>query len=188
MKIDIFKNVEKKFAPFDGNILRLNMNGEKVPISVIREIVEKIFLYLGRNNLCGKIYRYDDWLQHDGLLFYKKRFTYKKIKRILNDNKSFYNSRNEDYLVRRGYYDSRSRWYVRVYVLDRIYLKKGEELWGDFDISISDYHIHKLKEIIENKYSVKLGIEEAYTYFQRINVANNQLNSSTDSQCIIFQS
>ncbi|AQR96544.1 hypothetical protein [Clostridium saccharoperbutylacetonicum] len=188
MKIDILKNVEKKLTPFDGNILRLNMNGEKVPISVIREIVEEIFLYLGRNNLCGKIYRYDDWLQHDGPLFYKERFTYKKLKQILNNNKSFYNSRNGDDLVRRGYYDSRSRWYVRVYILDRIDLKKGEELWGDFDISISDYHIYKLKEIIENEYSVKLGIEEAYTYFQRINVANSQLDISSDINCIEFQS
>lgn len=176
MKIDILKNVEKKLAPFDGYVLKINMNGEKVSIGVIREMVEKIFLYLGRNNLCGKIHRYDDWLQHDGLLFYKERFTYKKLKRILKNNKSFYNSRHGDYLVRRGYYDSRNRWYMRVYVSDSIDLKTGEELWGDFDISISDYHIYKLKEILENEYSIKLGIEDAYTYFQRINVANIQLD------------
>lgn len=178
MKNNIVESFEKKFKPFDGNVLRINMNGEKVPIGVIREMVEKIFLYLGRNNLCGKIYKYDDWLQHDGLLFHKERFTYKKLKQILKNNKSFYNSRHGDNLVRRGYYDSRNRWYMRVYVSDMIDLRTGEELWGDFDISISDYHIYKLKKIIENEYPIKLGIEDAYKYFQRINVANIQLDIS----------
>lgn len=176
MKNNIVESFEKRFKPFDGNVLRINMNGEKVPIGVIREIVEKIFLYLGRNNLCGKIYKYDDWLQHDGLLFHKERFTYKKLKQILKNNKSFYNSRHGDDFVRRGYYDSRNRWYMRVYVSDVKDLKTEEGLWGDFDISISDYHIYKLKEIIENEYSIKLGIEDAYTYFQRINVGNIQLD------------
>lgn len=170
MNTALLEKIERKCPPFNGNVLKVNMNGEKISLKILREVIGTIFLYLGKSGLQGKLFKCDDWLQHDGLLFDGDRYTYKKLKQTLKNNNTFYNSRHEDHLVRKGYYDSQNRWYVRVYIADKNDLKLGEDLYGDFDISISDYHILKLKEIIENKYSIKLNIEDAYTYFRRINV------------------
>lgn len=116
----------------------------------MRIIVKDIFIYLRNNNSAQDIFICRDWLQHDGVLLRKKKSFYKKIKKIFKDDQVFYESRQGDYAVRTGYYDSNHQWYLRVYIVDGYDLREGEDFCGIFDISIATPHTKNIQNIIES--------------------------------------
>ena len=170
---EIFDRMQKGLMPFKGYILRVDMNGERIPLRTLREIIQDIFVYFEQHGLIGReIFKCADWLQHDGFLSCKEKYSYKKIAKVLKSDEFFYESRRGEHAVRTGYYNSMHRWYIRVYIVDKYDRRKDEDFCGDFDLSICDEHIMRIKSMIEVKYFVRLTLKNAQEYFQRITIRN----------------
>ena len=88
-----------------------------VAIEELRAALIRIARYLQEKAPHQPLIQYEDWWQHDGLHFEKKRIQLSDLFFYLSTNKSLLESVSEDFEVRVGISDTDHRWYLR-YIVD----------------------------------------------------------------------
>ena len=115
-----------------------------VPLSTLRLDLLRIARFLQDKVTSSQLIQYDDWWQHDGLHFDKKRISLSDLFAYLETNKTLHESVPDDFEVRVGISDERTSWYLR-YIVD--WDESEKDLEGSYDFSVPTEWVNQIRSM-----------------------------------------
>ena len=158
----MFKNlIEKVFGPNfslpSGTSFFLH---EFVPDEMLLRTLQEATRFLNSVAVDQNLYQFDDWLEHDGLHFYKRRLKFPDLERIVSNQGALTRSMPGDFAVRIGLAPTDQSWYFRFYV--------DEKNEGDFGLTLPPSIASSIRPILAEVHGDNLGEQDANSYFERI--------------------
>lgn len=206
MDAEIFNKYKEGTSPFDGETIHTPMPEIKnldrlkpfysekaieylisrgsmplvnLTFEQLKHGINIIFKFLSSNNLIDEIYTCDDWLEHDGCLLKKHLISSEFLQNFLESDNEFNNISWDDY-VRKGFFDNKSRWYLRVYINHSKLMEDIKHYYGNFDITLNSIYTAPLKKLLEQELLTELEISKPSKYFDRI-IYDDSLKAILDS-------
>ncbi|MEO7717396.1 MAG: hypothetical protein ABIY70_14445 [Capsulimonas sp.] len=103
--------------PFDGVMLHVTAD-DLLPISALRPIFSKVVEFLHSIFREEELYRFKDWLQHDGYVSGTSPATWAELLALQVSDEAFMGACEWDTHVRRAYYSESRQFLLRVYISD----------------------------------------------------------------------
>ena len=118
---------------------------------------------------------YDDWLQHDGLVFERlRRSDFRRLLDIVATPKSLHAHMTGDHEVRLGVAPATTKlhptppWYLRfILCLDA----DDRDLEGDFDLTLPPDHAPAYRRLAAERFPFPVAEEDATSYYHRIDAS-----------------
>ena len=131
MTPELQQRLEQSDAPFDGLCIH---NADVLSLSQLRRLLEYVFPNLESRD--STIRRYRDWHEHDGYVVESIPTDWDFLKNALLNDRTLYDSRDEDFAVRIAVYSQSFDWLLRYNVDD-----EDESDYNtaacDFDLSVA---------------------------------------------------
>lgn len=121
--------------------------------------------FIQQINPYEKLYRYDDWWEHDGLHFYREKISVEKLFELVNSPKSLLEAMTGDFNVFIGIAPENNSWYLR------FYLEWDEEdanLVGRFDITLPQSLAEQYKNEVLLPLNLKMQEQDSESYYQSV--------------------
>ncbi len=148
--------------PFDAQILHPS---DLMPLSMLRVLLHTIVQVLHSEFGQEKLYRFEDWHEHDGYITRETLVSWKSLDEILSSNESLYSARHDDTFVHWAYYPAGLSFLLRFDVLDENEDELYPGIWGTFDVSTTSPLLQKVEAALSKEPAHSLLKEEAKSYF-----------------------
>ena len=148
----------------------------KIPIGINFDCLEEqsietlsVVLCLIAEFLQGKesntsLFQYEDWLEHDGLIYYKGKIDFHAFFKIIGTPEQLLKSMQGDEYVHVGVLSTDPSWYLRFYVY---WNDEGTALQGRFDITLQEPLLQSFRDCISSL-NIKFNEDASDDYFERI--------------------
>ena len=121
--------------------------------------------FIQQINPYDKLYRYNDWWEHDGLHFYREVISVEKLFDLVNSPKSLLEAMTEDFNVFNGIAPKDNSWYLRFYLE---WDEADTNLVGRFDITFPKSLAEQYKNEVLSKLNLKIQEQISENYYQSI--------------------
>lgn len=138
---------------------------KSVPINLLSNDLYEIMLFIKKQFDVKILQLYEDWLQHDGLIFLKSKVKIENLLNILQNHQKTLKSMPDDDYVRIGISTNIWNWYLRYYAKLN---EKENIIEGNYDITLPDDYAITFKNELLSKLSDKLVEKKSIVYFENI--------------------
>lgn len=149
-----------KFPPDGANLSVVDTHD----LQALCDALTGILCFLRDLPTSDPLLRYDDWLEHDGLLFPRGRVTFSALLELVRSPRGLLEATPEDHAVRVGIAPRDQSWYLRFRAdLD----SGGGSPEGSFDVTLPSPHDEYAAGRIATC-SLKANRDSAREYYRRI--------------------
>jgi len=106
---------------------------DDIPAAELSKILRNVSAFLQSISPYGKLERYDDWWEHDGLHFYRSALSFEELFEIIHSPRSLLESMPGDFYVFVGVYSKQIPFYLRIHV---DWNDDETEIVGRFDVTV----------------------------------------------------
>jgi hypothetical protein len=138
---------------------------ERLPADVLCAALAATVSFLQRSGAPAHLRRFDDWLQHDELMFEHGDITLPELFRMIETPRALLAAMPGDFQVRIGVAPTEGPWYMR-FILD--WDDTETHLEGDFDVTLPPALAAQYRQDVVPALPFAVVEEDAEGYFERI--------------------
>ncbi len=164
MNQELINRMKKGETPFKYRCLGIR---SFVPVSLLRKILVKIINVLNTRYPSARMYRNDDWYEHDEYISGEEVVEWLFLTGIVSNDDTLYASRHGDDDVRWAFFPEHYSFLLRYIVLDEDeYADEGLiGIWGSFDFCSDPDLMNDIKKSLPDEYDCILTDDSASAYF-----------------------
>lgn len=161
MTPELQKRLESSLPPFDGLCIH---NIDELSLAQLREILA--FAFSSLEPRFPSVSLFHDWHEHDGFIDAARDVPWVSLTAVLENERTLYDSRNDDFAVRIATYSSTFDWLLR-YNIDSNDESDYDTAACDFDLSASPKmgSTNILNELL-NRFPELLVCCESHSWFR----------------------
>ena len=150
---------KKNTKPFNG--YTITSYEDFIETDLLKKVVSSIVDFLSNNNMLLKLYRNEDWHEHDGYINSSKETNEEELREFINSGLNKFFSEGDNY-VRILFYNSNDDFIFRIYCN----VDNTDE--SEFDITLSKEFAEELKDKLEKEFDLKLDLKISKEFFDEI--------------------
>jgi hypothetical protein len=127
--------------------------------------LEKILAFLKEKESDIKLIRYDDWWEHDGLMFKNGQTSFEEMIKIVKNPELIESEMSGDDRVKIGICPEDERWYLRFLIDTNI---EDTVKDAEFDLTIPFEWVEEFKDKVVPSLELEVITEPSLQYFSRI--------------------